>query len=122
MLIRLMNNMSVFLNEIIKAVDGILILFGFLIVGVALIGLFLSILMGLGFRNKFGVYDPLYKGWFDYALLNEEQESRLIPGSNRLADPQKGTKKSPFWKEQPTFRLKIITFLTMGNSPRPRKW
>lgn len=113
--------MNIFIDEIIQAIKGLLILFGFIAGGIILVGLFLCIFIGLGLRNKLGVYDPLYKCWFDYSVLNEEQENRQIPGSNRLADPPRGTKRQPpFWKEQTTLKRKILVFILMGNRPRPR--
>lgn len=113
--------MNIFIDEIIQAIKGLLILFGFIAGGIFLVGLFLCIFIGLGLRNKLGVYDPLYKCWFDYSDLNEEQENRQIPGSNRLADPPQGTKRQPpYWKEQRTLRRKILIFITMGNRPKPR--
>lgn len=112
--------MEVYLDEIIQAIKMLLILFGFIAGGIVVVGLFLCIIFGLGFRNKYGVYDPLYKCWFDYSDLNEEQESRFIPGSDRLADPPKGTKRQPpYWKEQPTLKKKILMYIIGGNRPRP---
>ena len=111
--------MNSFVSEIINALGDLLLFFGILIGIIFIIGLILAILLEMGLRNKFGVYDPLYKCWFDYSLLNEEQNSRFIPGSDRLADPPKGTKRKPFWKEQPTLGKKILTFVFMGNRPRP---
>lgn len=73
----------------------------------------------MGFRNQGSVYNPLYKCWFDLGVLNEEQESRFISGCDRLAEPPKGTKRKPFWKEQPTLGKKIMTFIFMGNRPKP---
>ena len=113
--------MNIFLDEIVQAIKGLLILFGFIAGGVVVVGLFLCIFIGLGLRSKLGVYDPLYKCWFDYSDLNEEQENRQIPGSDRLAKPPKGTKRQPpFWKEQRILRKKIFFFITMGNKPKPR--
>lgn len=80
-------------------------------------------LVEMGFKNQTTyVYDPLYKCWFEFGELNEEQETRLVTGSNRLADPPKGAKRQPFWKEQPTLQKKIKTFIFLGNKPRPRGW
>ncbi len=115
--------MEIYLDEIVPAIKILLILFGIIAGGIVVVGLFLCILIGLGLRNKYGIYDPLYKCWFDYNDLNEEQETRLIPGSDRLAEPPQGAKRQPpYWREQPTLQKKIKTFIFMGNRPRPRCW
>ena len=111
--------MSNIVSEIINTLECLFIILGIIIGVIFIIGLVFAGLLEMGLRNKFGVYDPLYKCWFDYSLLNEEQNSRFIPGSDRLADPPKGTKRKPFWKEQPTLGKKILTFVFMGNRPRP---
>ena len=98
-----------------------MIIIGIIICIIMCLLLIIGLIWGKYCRDEYGVYDPLYKTWFDYSVLNEEQENRQIPGSNRLADPPKGTKRQPpFWKEQTTLKRKILVFILMGNRPRPR--
>ena len=71
-------------------------------------------------RNMWASYDPLYKTWFANDDLDDEQISRIIPGSNRLAEPDKFTKRRPpYWKETCSFKQKIKRYIFYGNKPRP---
>lgn len=64
----------------------ILIGFGILIILLFLFAAFVGISLTLGMRNKDQAkYDPLTKQWYPYVELTEEQQSRIIPGKNRLS-------------------------------------
>ena len=80
----------------------------------------IGLVWGKHCRAEYGVYDPLYKAWFDYSELDEEQQSRIIKGSNKLANPSKNIKRRiPLWKEEAPIWLKILRWISCGNKPRP---
>lgn len=85
-----------------------------------IIGIIICLLLIIGFvwgkycREEYGVYDPLYKAWFDYSELDNEQQSRVVKRSNKLRVPSKSTiKRTPLWNEKSPLWLKIIRFVFM---------
>jgi len=89
-----------------------------IIVGIIL---FISILWEEISKYAWGVYDPMYKAWFDQDDLDEEQESRRIPNSNKLSKPLDYSKKRPpYWKEKAPFNTKLKRFILYGNKPNPQ--
>ena len=65
-----------------------LIFIGVLILCAVISLLVVWLLICWGINQKFGIYDPKYKKTFDYMDLDEEQRSRLVPGSNKLKAPE----------------------------------
>ena len=88
-----------------------------LIVGIIF---FLSLVWTKISKHAWGVYDPLYKAWFDPDDLDEEQESRRVFNSNRLLKPSNHTKRRPpYWKEDASLKIKLKRFILYGNKPGP---
>lgn len=65
-----------------------LVIIGIFILCAVISLLVVWLLICWGINQKFGIYDPKYKKTFDYTELNEEQRSRLVPGSNKLKKPE----------------------------------
>lgn len=94
----------------------------YIIITIIIIVIVLSFIWTRLSRNMWASYDPLYKAWFNNDDLDDEQISRIIPGSNRLAEPNKSIKKRPpYWKEAGPIKQKIKRYICYGNKPRPIK-
>ena len=97
-----------------------MIIIGIIICIILCLLLIIGLIWGKYCRDEYGVYDPLYKTWFDYSELDYEQQSRIVKGSNKLRVPSKDTmKRTPLWKEKAPVWLKTIRFILYGNKPRP---
>ena len=87
---------------------------------ITLLGILIGYIWAKYCRDEYGIYDPLYKAWFDYSEMDPEQLSRIIPGTNKLCSPtDKSKKRPPFWKEKSPIWLKILRFMVYGKKPKP---